>query len=185
MAKPLSPSTLESINTARRSIGDLSPAQIFELSTQGLLELDTSGSLILSKKANRGDTRSTRKAEIDAISDTVREAVATTAGGTEKLFRLDDVLKASGLDKSKHRDNILQCLRNLRDEGVLESVKLSDNNFQIFWRLTEEARTPAVVETPVEVEVPVEVSVEAEVPVETPVEVPVEGKKTRRARKNS
>ena len=71
MAKPLSPSTLESINTARRSIGDLSPAQIFELSTQGLIELDGSGGLTLSKKANRGETRSTRKAEIEAILSAV------------------------------------------------------------------------------------------------------------------
>ena len=138
MAKPLSPSTLDALNTARGSIEDLSPVQLFELSTQGLLELDGSGGLTLSKKANRGETRSTRKAEIEAISDTVREAVSTVAGGTDRLFRLDDVLKASGLEKSKNRDNILQCLRDFRDEGLLESVKLSDNNFQIFWRATPE-----------------------------------------------
>ena len=139
MAKALTPSTLDALNTARRSIDELSPVQLFELSTQGLLELDGSGGLTLSKKANRGEARSSRKAEIEAISGTVREAVATVAGGTDKLFRLDDVLKASGLDKTKNRDNILQCLRNLRDEGVLESVKLSDNNFQVFWKLTAEA----------------------------------------------
>ena len=139
MAKPLSPSTLDALNTARRSIDDLSPVQLFELSTQGLLELDGSGGLTLSKKANRGETRSAKKAEIEAISDTVREAVSTVAGGADRLFRLDDVLKASGLEKAKNRDNILQCLRNLRDEGVLESIKLSDNNFQIFWKLSPEA----------------------------------------------
>ena len=139
MAKPLSTSTLDALNTARGSIDDLSPVQLFELSTQGLIELDGSGGLTLSKKANRGENRSARKAEIDAISGTVREAVSTVAGGTDKLFRLDDVLKTSGLDKAKNRANILQCLRNLRDEGVLESVKLSDNNFQIFWKLSPEA----------------------------------------------
>ena len=138
MAKPLSPSTLDALNTARGSIDDLSPVQLFELSTQGLIELDGSGGLTLSKKANRGETRSTRKAEIEAISDTVREAVSTVAGGTDKLFRLDDVLKASGLDNTTHRDNILQCLRDFRDEGLLETVKLSDNNFQIFWKATAE-----------------------------------------------
>ena len=136
MAKSLAPSVLAALALP---VGDLSPVQIFELSTGGFLELDGSGGLAFSKKATRGENRSAKKEAIAAISGTVREAVATVAGGTDKLFRLDDVLKASGLDKGTHRDNILQCLRNLRDEGVLESVKLSDNNFQIFWKLTAEA----------------------------------------------
>jgi len=182
MAKPLSPSILTALAT---SIENLTPIQIHELSVGGFLEIDASGALALSKKANRGENRSARKAEIEAIAGTVREAVSTTAGGTDRLFRLDDVLKASGLDKSKHRDNILQCLRNLRDEGILESVKLSDNNFQIFWRLTEEARTPAPVEPPAEVEVQIEAPVEVQI--EAPVEVQVEApaKQNRRARKSS
>ena len=135
MAKPLSSSILAALNT---SLEKLTPVQIFELSVGGFLELKD-GNLSFSKKAERGEKRTVKKDAIDAISGTVREAVSTVAGGTDKLFRLDDVLKASGLDKTTHRDGILQCLRNLRDEGVLESVKLSDNNFQIFWRLSSEA----------------------------------------------
>jgi len=135
MAKPLSSSILAALNT---SLEKLTPVQIFELSVGGFLELKD-GNLSFSKKAERGEKRTVKKDAIDAISGTVREAVSTVAGGTDKLFRLDDVLKASGLDKTTHRDGILQCLRNLRDEGVLESVKLSDNNFQIFWKLSSEA----------------------------------------------
>ena len=135
MAKPLSPTVLAALNT---SLENLTPVQLFELSVGGFLEVNE-GSLRFSKKAARGENRSAKKEAIDAISGTVREAVSTVAGGTDKLFRLDDVLKTSGLDKTTHRDGILQCLRNLRDEGILESVKLSDNNFQIFWKLTAEA----------------------------------------------
>jgi hypothetical protein len=135
MAKPLSPTVLAALAIP---VTDLTPVQIFELATGGFLELKD-GALVLSKKASRGENRTAKTAAIDAISGTVREAVSTVAGGTDRLFRLDDVLKASGLDKTTHRDGILQCLRNLRDEGVLESVKLSDNNFQIFWKLTSEA----------------------------------------------
>ena len=59
------------------------------------------------------------------------------------LFRLDDVLKASGLNKADHRDNILNALRHFREGGLLETVKLSDNNFQIFWKRTPEGIDPS------------------------------------------
>ena len=55
------------------------------------------------------------------------------------MFRLDDVLKATGLDKGENRQNILEALRHFRAGGMLESVKLSDNNFQIFWMRTAES----------------------------------------------
>jgi predicted ATP-dependent serine protease len=119
-------------------VSELTPIQIFELSTQGLLEVNE-GALQFSKKASRGENRSARKAAIETIRPQVTEAVATVAGGTDRNFRLDDVLKATGLDKATHRDNILQCLRDMREEGILESVKTSDNNFQIFWKLSAEA----------------------------------------------
>lgn len=135
MAKPLSPTVLAALALP---VTDLTPVQIFELSTGGFLELKD-GALVFSKKASRGENRSAKKEAIDSIRMTVTEAVGNVAGGTDRLFRLDDVLKASGLDKATHRDNILQCLRDLRDAGHLESVKLSDNNFQIFWKLSPEA----------------------------------------------
>ena len=135
MAKPLSPSVLAALALP---VGELTPVQIFELSTGGFLVL-CDGALAFSKKASRGEKRTAKKEAIEAIKPGVFQAVLTSAGGTDKLFRLDDILKASGLDKGTHRDNILQCLRDFRDEGLLESVKLSDNNFQIFWKLSPEA----------------------------------------------
>ena len=134
MAKPLSPSVLAALNT---TIESLTPVQIFELSVGGFLEVKD-GALAFAKKAERGEKRTAKKEAIEAIRGVVFQSVTTAAGGTDKLFRLDDVLKISGLDKATHRDNILQCLRDLRDEGLLESVKLSDNNFQIFWKATPE-----------------------------------------------
>ena len=134
MAKPLSPTVLAALALP---VGELTPVQIFELSTGGFLVL-CDGALAFSKKASRGEKRTAKKEAIEAIKPGVFQAVLTSAGGTDKLFRLDDILKASGLDKGTHRDNILQCLRDFRDEGLLESVKLSDNNFQIFWRATPE-----------------------------------------------
>ena len=135
MAKPLSTTVLAALAIP---VADLTPVQIFELSVGGFLELKD-GALAFAKKAERGEKRTAKKDAIDAIRPTVAAAVITAAGGTDRLFRLDDVLKASGLDKTTHRDNILQCLRDFREDGMLESIKLSDNNFQIFWRLSSEA----------------------------------------------
>jgi hypothetical protein len=134
MAKSLTPSVLAALAT---SVESLTPVQIFELSVGGFLEVKD-GQLGFAKKAERGERRTAKKEAIEAIRGVVFQSVTTAAGGTDKLFRLDDVLKASGLDKATHRDNILQCLRDFRDEGLLESVKLSDNNFQIFWKATPE-----------------------------------------------
>ena len=134
MAKSLSPSVLAALALP---VTDLTPVQIFELSVGDFLVL-CDGALAFSKKASRGEKRTAKKEAIEAIKPGVFQAVLTSAGGTDKLFRLDDILKASGLDKGTHRDNILQCLRDFRDEGLLESVKLSHNNFQIFWRATPE-----------------------------------------------
>ena len=134
MAKPLSPSVVAALALP---VTELNPVQIYELSVGGFLELKD-GALDFSKKASRGEKRSAKKEAIEEIKPTVFQATLTAAGGTDKLFRLDDVLKASGLDKGTHRDNILQCLRDFRDEGLLETIKLSDNNFQIFWKATPE-----------------------------------------------
>jgi hypothetical protein len=134
MAKSLTPSVLAALST---SIENLTPIQIFELTTGGFLEVKD-GALAFAKKAERGEKRTAKKEAIEGIKSQVMAAVVTSAGGTDRLFRLDDVLKATGLDKATHRDNILQCLRDFREEGLLESVKLSDNNFQIFWKATPE-----------------------------------------------
>ena len=46
-----------------------------------------------------------------------------------------------GRDKFE-RDDVLDALRALREEGVLETIKMSGNNFQVFWR--RGAAAPAV-----------------------------------------
>ena len=97
------------------------------------------GEFELTSKATRAVKRA-RKAEAAAeIRPKVWEAVTQVSQDAEKMFRLDDVLKASGLDKGEHRQNILEALRHFRDGGMMESIKLSDNNFQIFWKRTPES----------------------------------------------
>ena len=138
MAKPLTPVTLSAINSANKNIDRLTKREVFTLATQGLLNMTEEG-FELSSKATRAIKRAQKAAVAEEIRPKVWEAVNAVSQDPDKLFRLDDVLKASGLAKADHRQNILEALRHFRDGGMLESVKLSDNNFQIFWKRTPES----------------------------------------------
>ena len=131
MAKPLSALTHSAIRSATESIYDLTTREVFTLATQGMISMDENGEFELTSRATRAVKRA-RKAEAAAeIRPKVWEAVTQVSQDAEKMFRLDDVLKASGLDKGEHR--------HFRDGGMMESIKLSDNNFQIFWKRTPES----------------------------------------------
>ncbi len=139
MAKPLTLSTHTAINAASKNISRLSKVDVFTLATQGLIILNDEGKFELTSKATRAVARAQKSAAAEEIRPVVWEAIGTISQDSEKMFRLDDVLKATGLDKGENRQNILEALRHFRAGGMLESVKLSDNNFQIFWMRTPES----------------------------------------------
>ena len=134
MAKPLSTETLAALNIPT---GDLTPIQVYSLATQGLIEPD-GDTLVHSKKAGRAMKRMAKAAELEGVKVKVHSALQEIGKSSEHMFRLDDVLKATGLPKAEYRGLILDSLRSFRDEGLTGSVKLSDNNFQIFWKVTPE-----------------------------------------------
>lgn len=134
MAKPLSSVTLSALALPTQ---DLTPVQIYSLSVQGLIEPE--GDLLIhSKKAGRATARMAKQAELETVKVQVFGALKELGKDSEMMFRLDDVLKTTGLDKTEYRGLILESLRSFRAEGLTESVKLSDNNFQIFWKVTPE-----------------------------------------------
>ena len=139
MAKALTPSTLSAINSAVKNISRLSKVDVYTLATQGLITINEEGKFELTTKASRAVARAQKAVVAEEIRPVVWEAIGTISQDSEKMFRLDDVLKATGLDKGENRQNILEALRHFRAGGMLESVKLSDNNFQIFWMRTAES----------------------------------------------
>ena len=139
MAKALTPSALSAINSAVKNISRLSKVDVYTLATQGLVTINEEGKFELTTKASRGIARAQKAVVAEEIRPVVWEAIGTISQDSEKMFRLDDVLKATGLDKGENRQNILEALRHFRAGGMLESVKLSDNNFQIFWMRTAES----------------------------------------------
>ncbi len=136
MAKPLTPATIALLQS---EIEYLTPVQIYTLSLNKYLEPNEAGDgLQLSNKANNALKRSKKAAELEVVKGKVFEALKEVGKSTDHMFRLDDVLKATGLPKADYRSLILDSLRSFREEGLTESVKLSGNDFQIFWKVTPE-----------------------------------------------
>jgi hypothetical protein len=136
MAKPLTPEVTALLQS---EIECLTPVQIYTLSVNKYLEPNEAGDgLQLSNKANNALKRSKKAAELEVVKGKVFEALKEVGKSTDHMFRLDDVLKATGLPKADYRSLILDSLRSFREEGLTESVKLSGNNFQIFWKVTPE-----------------------------------------------
>jgi hypothetical protein len=136
MATPLSSDIVALLSS---DIQSLTPVQIYQLATQKLVEPNEAGDgLQISSKATRALNRASKAAELETVKVKVFEALKEVGKSTDHMFRLDDVLKATGLPKAEYRTLILDSLRSFREEGLTESVKLSDNNFQIFWKVTPE-----------------------------------------------
>lgn len=136
MAKPLSADIVALINS---DLNSLTPVQIYNLAIQKLIEPNEAGDgLQVSGKASRALKRASKAAELETVKVKVFDALKEIGKSTDHMFRLDDVLKATGLPKAEYRSLILDSLRAFREEGLTESVKLSDNNFQIFWKVTPE-----------------------------------------------
>ena len=136
MAKPLSADIVALINS---DLNSLTPVQIYNLAVQKLVEPNEAGDgLQVSGKASRALKRASKAAELETVKVKVFEALKEIGKSTDHMFRLDDVLKTTGLPKAEYRSLILDSLRAFREEGLTESVKLSDNNFQIFWKVTPE-----------------------------------------------
>ena len=137
MATPLSSDIIALLSS---DIQSLTPVQIYQLATQKLVEPNEAGDgLQISSKATRALRRAEKGAELEAVKVKVFDALKEIGKSTDHMFRLDDVLKATGLPKAEYRTLILDSLRSFREEGLTESVKLSDNNFQIFWKRTPES----------------------------------------------
>ena len=87
-------------------------------------------------KALRAIKRANKAAQLGDVKVKVYDALKVLGTNEDTLLRLDDVLKKTELDKSEYRDLILQSLRDFRSDGLVDTMKLSNNNFQIYWKVT-------------------------------------------------
>ena len=152
MAKPLTSAQIAALTQAAKNMNKITRLQVFTLAQSGLLDVQED-EFVLTGKAERAVKRHARQAALDANIPVVAEAALSILNTDEAMCNHRQIWNAVGRDKFE-RDEVLDALRALREEGILETVKLSGNNFQVFWR--RGAAAPAVV-------VPVEEAAEGDV----------------------
>ena len=141
MAKPLTPAQIAALTQAAKNMNKLTRLQVFALAQSGLIDVQED-EFVLTGKAQRAVKRHARQAALDANIPVVAEAALSILNTDEAMCNHRQIWNAVGRDKFE-RDEVLDALRALREEGILETVKLSGNNFQVFWR--RGAAAPAVV----------------------------------------
>ena len=151
MAKPLTDTQKRALSQAQKNASRLTKLQVFALASAGLIEVSgvRDSDFVVSTKGARALTRENKRARVAQVKEAVREAALALLETEGAMTKHRSVWEAVG--RQEHtRDEVLEAMRELKDEGVLSQVKLSNNNFQIFWTRGEGA--PAVeLPTPFEV----------------------------------
>ena len=140
MAKPLSSEEIDSLIQATKNADRLTRLQVFTLATSGLIDV-VDGAFVVTGKGQRALKRQSRKAKLAETVPVVMEAALEILDTAERMCNHREIWNRVGRDKFE-RDEVLDALRALREEGILETVKLSGNNFQVFWR--RGAAAPAI-----------------------------------------
>jgi hypothetical protein len=105
---------------------------VFTLATAGLIDV-VDGAFVITKKANIKLRRHRRQEKLAATMPLVMEAALEILDTNEAMCNHRAIWNRVGRDQFE-RDDVLDALRALREEGILDTVKLSGNNFQVFWR---------------------------------------------------
>lgn len=140
MAKSLSSEEINSLIQATKNADRLTRLQVFTLATSGLIDV-VDGAFVVTGKGQRALKRQSRQAQLEATIPVVMEAALEILDTNEAMCNHRAIWDRVGRDKFE-RDDVLDALRALREEGVLETIKMSGNNFQVFWR--RGAAAPAV-----------------------------------------
>ena len=132
MAKSLTSAQIEALTQATKSVDRLTRLQVFTLATSGLVDVED-GAFIITSKGDRAIKRQVRGQALSANVPVVMAAALEILDTNEAMCNHRQIWNAVGREKFE-RDDILDSLRALREEGILDTVKLSGNNFQVFWR---------------------------------------------------
>ncbi len=140
MAKSLSAAQVTALLQATKNSSKLTRLQVFTLATTGLIDVKDDN-FVVTSKGQRAMKRQDRRINIEKNVPVVAEAALEILDTNEAMCNHRAIWDRVGRDKFE-RDDVLDALRALREEGVLETIKMSGNNFQVFWR--RGAAAPAV-----------------------------------------
>ena len=104
---------------------------------------------IVSKNANT-KRRARKKQRDNIVKQKVEESLMTLLEKPGSAVKHRTVWNTLGQDDYT-RDEVLNALRSLRNDGILQNIKTSNNNFQVFWAYVKQP-TPSVFGTVNEIE---------------------------------
>ena len=134
MAKPLTETQTRALAQAEKNTTRLTRMQVFELATVGFIEVSgvRDSDFRLTKKGTRALARENKRARVADVKDAVLSAAYEILDTEGAMTKHRAIWEKVGRDEYT-RDEVLDALRYLRDvDCVIESVKLSGNNFQVF-----------------------------------------------------
>ena len=85
----------------------------------------------LVKKNQRAEKRKARQVRRSEVKATVSEKITELLAAAGATVKHRTVWEAVGRDEFT-RDEVLTALRSLREDGVLQNIRTSGNNFQVF-----------------------------------------------------
>lgn len=95
----------------------------------------------LIKKTERKTLRAAKKARAQFVKTTVTEKITELLSQPGATVKHRSVWEGVGREEYT-RDEVLNALRSLRDDGVLQNIRTSGNNFQVFWALVSQPESP-------------------------------------------
>jgi hypothetical protein len=111
-----------------------------DLITEGIITQAQITDLI--KKSQRKVQRTAKKARAEVVKTTVSEKLADLLSQPGATVKHRKVWEGVGREEYT-RDEVLNSLRSLRDEGVLQNIRTSGNNFQVFWAYVKQPEAEA------------------------------------------
>ena len=101
-----------------------------QLIDENLLTLSQIKELVA--KNQRREKRRAKNARLEEAKSKVSEILETLLKEPGSTVKHRTVWLAVGQENFT-RDEVLNALRSLREDGVLQNIRMSNNNFQVFW----------------------------------------------------
>jgi hypothetical protein len=143
MARTLTEIEIKALSTA---VSRLTKRDVFTLTSLGFLAMDEEGDITRSTKGERALKRESKQIRATEVRGPVEAMVKEMLAADDAHIQHRAVWVAVGREQFE-RDEVLTAMRAMRDEGLLETVNTSGNNFQIFWKATPalNSQLPAII----------------------------------------
>jgi len=113
---------------------------VLQLIEEDIITLEQFHAIVL--KNQRDKKRNDKKARAVIVRSKVSEALEDLLKKPGATVKHRTVWNAVG--RNTHtRDEVLNAMRAMRQEGILQNIRTSNNNFQVFWAYVIQPESPS------------------------------------------